>query len=78
MPDPSTSNNLFLKLHTKSDSDFVRLPLQTYLYSATAAEIVQSRLREPCIITRNNYVRQKRAVFGGLPEPNRACLVGVW
>jgi len=20
----------------------------------------------------------KRAVFGGLPEPNKACLVGVW
>jgi len=23
-------------------------------------------------------VRNLRAVFGGLPEPNRACLVGVW
>jgi len=22
--------------------------------------------------------RHLRAVFGGLPEPNRACLVGVW
>ena len=28
--------------------------------------------------TRTHHVTHLRAVFGGLPEPNRACLVGVW
>ena len=48
-PPPLASNNLIFQLTlecTKSDSDFVRLPLQTYLYSATAAALVQSRLHE--------------------------------
>ena len=31
-----------------SNSEFVRLPLQKYLYSATAAAMVQLRLHEPC------------------------------
>jgi len=47
---PLTSYNLIFQSTlecTKSDSDFVRLPLQTHLYSATAAAVVQSRLREP-------------------------------
>jgi len=34
----------------QSDSDFVWLPLQTYLYSATAAAVVQSRLFEACLV----------------------------
>ena len=52
-PPPLASNNLIFQLTlecTKSDNDFVRLPLQTYLYSATAAALVQSRLREPCSV----------------------------
>jgi len=49
---PSTSNNLIffqltLELHKECCSDFVRLPLQTCLSSATAAAVVQSRLHEP-------------------------------
>jgi len=37
------------------------LPLQTYLYSVTAAAVVQSRLREPCSVCyfTSFYVRQK-------------------
>ena len=43
------------------DSDFVRLPLQTYLYSATAAVVVQSQLREPssAYFFASFYVRRK-------------------
>jgi len=43
-----SSNNLFIFSvnfrAAQSDSDFVRLPLQTCLYSATAAAVAQSRL----------------------------------
>ena len=37
------------------------LPVQTYLYSATAAAVVQSRLREPCSVyyVASFYVQQK-------------------
>jgi len=31
-----------VKLYIKSDGDFVRLPLQTYMNSATAITVVQS------------------------------------
>jgi len=53
---------LTLQLH-KSDSDFVRLPLQTYLYSVTTAAVVQLRLREPSLVyyfasNRMTYVKQ--------------------
>jgi len=55
--------NFFIQLYscTKSDSDFVRLPLQTYLYSATAAAVIQSRLHEPCSLYyfASFYARQK-------------------
>jgi len=45
---PLTSNNFFSVNFraAQSDSYFMWLPLQTYLYSATAAAVVQSRLHE--------------------------------
>jgi len=33
-----------------ADSDFMRLPLQTCLYSAIAAAVVHLRIREPCFV----------------------------
>jgi len=57
-----TSNFFYLLQRcTKSDSDFVRLPLQTYLYSETAVMVVESRLHEPCSVYyfASFYVRQK-------------------
>jgi len=51
----------FFQLTLELHSDFVRLPLQTYLYSATAAAVVMSRLHEPCSVYyfASFYVRQK-------------------
>jgi len=39
-----------LESYTESDSDFARLPLETYLYSATTAAVVRSQLHEPCSV----------------------------
>jgi len=43
---PISVNFRAVQTSTKSDSNFVQLPLQTYLYSATAAAVVQSRARD--------------------------------
>ena len=60
----STSNNLiFLSVRAayKVTGHFMPLPFQTYLYSATAAAVVQSPLHEPCsaYYFAPFYVRQK-------------------
>jgi len=45
---------IFFKVHFRAaltlTGAFVRLPLQTHLYSASAAAVVQSQLHEPCSI----------------------------
>ena len=52
----------------------MQLPLQTYLYSATEAVVVQSRLHEPCSVYyfASFYVRQKKFMyFRAIVAPDR-------